>query len=36
MLFVLLLYFVTAIRGFYIPGVAPREYKEGDFLDIRV
>lgn len=28
--------FMWASDGFYIPGVAPTEYKKGDKLDIRV
>ena len=28
--------FVTVSRGFYIPGVAPREFRRGELLDIRV
>ena len=27
---------VSVVRGFYIPGVAPIEYEEGDMLEIKV
>ena len=27
---------VSVVRGFYIPGVAPTEYEEGDTLEIKV
>ena len=27
---------VSVVRGFYIPGVTPTEYEEGDTLEIKV
>jgi len=32
----LVIAFSTLCHGFYIPGVAPTEYRKGDVLDIKV
>ena len=36
LLAVVLLCLCSTVRGFYIPGVAPAEYEEGDRLEIKV
>ena len=33
--FGLILFLLSGVRGFYVPGVAPTDFSEGDAIDVR-